>query len=218
MPSPIASRVDDPSRSWEPNHDDDSICQGDSLVSQSTTAPKADALCSSSEDADLPTRPSESRIRGPHAEAHAESDDYYAGAFMLSGRDAASGLDAEVFSASIHEGECERAVQVAMARMGASTADGYFSTHVEVFTAQAHAAFDNTDGSTGLGASVGTTIVGADVTGTLGPVSLTLGASVGATVGGSIGVRDGDHDGKPELCGRVDFGAGAVGVCVEKWW
>jgi hypothetical protein len=217
MPSPIASRVDDPSRSWEPNHDDDATCHGDSLVAQSTSPPKADAICSSGEEADLPTRPSQPRIRGPHAEAQAENDDYYAGAFMLSGRDAASGLEAEVFSASIHQGERERAVQVAMARMGASTDDGHFSTHVEVFTAQAHAALDNPDGSTGLGASMGTTIVGVDVTGTLGPVSLTLAASVGATVGGSMGVRDGDHDGKPELCGRVDFGVAGVGVCVEKW-
>jgi hypothetical protein len=189
MPNPIASRVDDPYRSFTPSRDDDATCPQESPG-----------------------------IRGPSAEAHAEDGDYYAGAFMLRGRDPKTGLEVELFSASIHQAEGEGAVQAGMARLGGSTDDGHFSARGEVFTAQAHAGLYNADGSTGFGASMGATIVGGEITGTLGPVSLTVAASAGSTVGASIGVRDSDHDGKTEYCGRVDFGVGSVGVCVEKRW
>jgi len=192
MTSPIASRVDDARRSWESSADEDLTCNGTGTAA-------------------------ESGVRGPHAEAHAQDGDYYAGAFVLRGRDP-SGLEVEVFSASLHQGEREHAVQAGMARMGGSTDDGHFSAGGDVFTAHAQAGFDNQDGSSGFGVSVGATVVGGEVTGTLGPASLTLGASVGTTVGGSLGVRDGDKDGKVEICGRVEFGVGAVGLCVEKWW
>jgi len=190
MPSPIGSPAENPYRSWESSRDDNA----------------------------LSTQESESGIRGPQAEAHAEDGDYYAGAFLLRGRDPKSGLEAELFSASIHQGEREHAVQAGMARMGDSTDDGHFSARGEVFTAQAHAGVDNADGSTGFGASMGATIVGGEVTATLGPVSLTVAAAAGATVGASVGVRDSDHDGKTEYCARLDFGVGSVGVCVEKRW
>ncbi|HMI87705.1 MAG TPA: hypothetical protein VK550_26645 [Polyangiaceae bacterium] len=198
MTSPIASRAYDPQRSWESASDEDLTCKERPAPSAAST-------------------PSKTEVHGPHAEAHAEDGDYYAGAFALRGRDA-SGVELEVFSASIHQGDDERAVQVGMARIGGSTDDGHFSARGEVFTAQAHAGIHNADGSTGVGASSGGTLVGAEMTGTLGPVSLTAGASIGATVGGSLGVRDGDQDGKPEVCARLEFGVGTVGLCVEKWW
>ncbi len=155
-------------------------------------------------------------MRGPAAEAHAEPSDLYAGAFALRGRDP-SGLDIEVFSASVHAGQREFAAQAEMARMG-SALGPHVQVSGEVFTAQAHSTFDNPDGSTGLGASAGTTLIGAEITLRDGADSLTLGASAGVTMGASYGVRDVDHDGQPEYCGRVDFGAGSVGACVEKRW
>jgi len=176
MTSPIASRVDDPSRSWESNNDEDSTCK---------TGPLAP----------------EAGVHGPHAEAHAQDGDLYAGAFLLRGRDPESGLEVELFSASIHQGELERGVQAGMARMGGSTDDGHFGARGEVFTAHVKAGTDNQDGSVGFGASMGATIVGGEITGTLGPVSLTVGASIGATVGASLGVRDGDADGKGRVRG-----------------
>jgi hypothetical protein len=208
MTSPIGSRIDDPSRAWESSNDEDLTCKEGPLASVSRGTPTdKDAQAASS-----------AGVRGPHAEAHAEDGDYDAGAFVLQGRDEASGVEVEVFSASIHQGWEDRAIQAGMARMGGSTDDGYFGARGEVFTAQARSGIHNSDGSTGFGASVGVTVAGGEVTGTLGPVSLTTGASIGSTVGGSVGVRDGDHDGKPELCGRVEFGVGTVGICVEKWW
>jgi len=217
MPNPIGSRADDPYRSWEPSRDDDTTCHEGSSEVASGAPRTAETTCSSPDD-DLSKQESEPGIRGPRAEAHAEDGDYYAGAFLLRGRDPKSGLEAELFSASIHQGEREHAVQAGMARMGGSTDDGHFSARGEVFTAQAHAGFDNADGSTGFGASMGATVVAGEVTGTLGPVSLTLGASVGATYGGSAGVRDSDHDGKNEYCARVDFGVGSIGLCLEDRW
>jgi hypothetical protein len=137
---------------------------------------------------------------------------------MLRGRDPRSGVEIEAFSATWHQGERERAVQAAMARIGGSTDDGHFAARGEVFTAHAQIGLDNQDGSSGFGISVGASVVGAEVTGTLGPASLTAGASIGSTIGASLGVRDGDGDGKLEACGRLEFGVGAVGLCVEKWW
>jgi len=216
MTSPIVSPVDD-RRRWESSDDADLTCHEEPRESQAGMSRAAQAACSPSESDAPRTSASEPGVRGPHAEAHAQDGDYYAGAFLLSGHDR-SGLDVEVFSASIHEGERERGVQIGMARMGGSTQDGHFGVRGEVFTAHARASFDNPDGSVGLGASIGVTVVGAEGTGTLGPASLTLGASIGSTVGGSLGVRDGDSDGNPELCGRVEFGVGTVGLCIEKWW
>jgi hypothetical protein len=216
MTNPIASRVDDPRRSWASSNDDPTCKEG--ALASDPAASQAAELGVSSSGVDGPRTTSEAGVRGPHAEAHARDGDIYAGAFALGGHDAASGLDIEVFSASIYQGADERAVQVGMARIGGSTDDGHFGARGEVFSAQARAGIHNPDGSTGLGASTGVTVVGAEVTGTLGPVSLTAGASVGAIVGGSLGVRDGDGDGKTEVCGRVEFGVGAVGLCVEKWW
>jgi hypothetical protein len=217
MTSPIASRVEDPRPSWEPAGDDDWTCKEEPPVSRSSSTPVVQNASSSTEGDDLrgPVAPG---VHGPRAELHVEPGEYYAGAFALRGRDAESGVEVEVFSASIHEGAEDRAFQIGMARVGASTDDGHFSARSEVLTAQARAGFNNPDGSSGIGASMGATVVSAEATATLGPVSLTVGASIGSTVGASLGVRDGDGDGKPEVCGRVEFGVGTVGLCVEKWW
>ena len=206
MPDPIASRVDDPYRSWQSNDEDDSTCKEGSLVSWADT-PRGEP----------PPSPAKPGVVGPHAEAHVEDGDLYAGAFVLQGRDP-SGVMVEVFSASFHHGETERGVQAGMARIGGSSDDLHWIARGEAFTAQAHSGFENADGSTGFGVSMGATVVGAEATGTIGPLSLTGGASIGSTVGASIGVRDGDSDGKSELCGRLEFGVGTAGLCVEKWW
>jgi hypothetical protein len=209
MPNPIASPAADPYQTWDRYADDDPTCRNVPLSSD-TTGPGAQGSASSPS--------SESGIRGPHAEAQFQDGDIAAEAFVLSGRDDNTGVGLDVFSASLHHGEVVREVHVAMARMGGSSDDGHFAALAEVFTAQVHAGFENTDGSRGFGASMGATVVGAEVTGTLGPAALTVGASVGSTVGASLGVRDRDNDGKTEFCGRVEFGVGTLGLCVEKWW
>jgi hypothetical protein len=207
--------VDDPYRSWETRGgDEDATCREGSSPASAAISRAPDAICSSVDGGKAPE--ASPGIRGPSAEAHADDGDYYAGAYLLRGCDPKTGLEVELFSGSIHQGERERAVQVGMARMGGTTDDRHFGARGEVFTAQARVGVDNPDGSIGVGASVGSTVVGAEVTGTVGPVSLTVAAAVGATVGGSVGLRDSDHDGKTEYCARVDFGVGSVGICVEE--
>ncbi len=188
---------------------------------------RSDALCSSipDDDPDMllcknePPPQSPSRgIVGPHAEAHTRSDDLYAGAFALKGRDERSGLELEVFSTSVHDGGSQGDTQIGMARVGVSSDNGHFNVRGEVFTAKAHLGIHNPDGSTGVNAGIGGTIVGVEGTATVGPVSVTGGVSAGAVLAGSIGVRDGDGDGKPELCGRVETGPWTVGACFERFW
>ena len=213
MPDPIASGSSTSYRRWE-SDDDDLTCKETATASSATdvhetTRSSGDAVSTASNDS--------AGVQGPRAEAHAEAGDLYAGAFVLKGRDR-SGVEVEVFSASAHQGEHEQAVQAGMARMGGSTDNLHFSARGEAFTAQARVGEQNADGSTGLGASIGATVVGGELTGTLGFLSLTGGASIGATYGASVGVRDSDHDGKTEYCGRLDFGVGSAGACVEKFW
>jgi hypothetical protein len=218
MPNPIASRVDDRYPSWDAAEDDDLTCREGPLASSSGSPSVAQSASPSAEARPSAARPSATGVSGPHAEAHAYDNDYYAGAFALRGRDAASGLEMEIFSASIHQGGAEHAVQVGMARIGGSTDSGHFSAKAEVFTAKAHASVEGPDGSLEVSAGMGVVIVGAEITGTLGPVSVTVGASAGLSARGSIAVRDADKDGKPELCGRVSYGPATTGVCVERWW
>jgi hypothetical protein len=33
-----------------------------------------------------------------------------------------------------------------------------------------------------------------------------------------MGVRDADHDGKPEFCGKFSVPAFTVGACIEQFW
>jgi hypothetical protein len=74
------------------------------------------------------------------------------------------------------------------------------------------------DGSIGLNAGIGVTAVGIEGTGTLGPLSATIGASVSANLAGSVGIRDGDHDGKAEICARAELTVMTFGVCIERPW
>ena len=212
MPDPISSRVDDASTRLY-SSDDDLTCHEEPLAPRAESSSDATSKAGTVESAS--STQGESGVRGPSAEVHAEQSDLYAGAFALRGHDR-SGLDIEVFSASAHAGQREFATQAGMARMGGSGGDVQLSG--EVFTAQAHATYDNPDGSTGFGASAGYTVVGGEITFRRGADSLTLGASTGVTMGAAGGVRDVDQDGQPEYCGRVDFGAGSVGLCIEKRW
>ena len=209
MPDPIVSANSTSYRRGESDDDALTCKEGGATDVHESTSSSSSAGSTPSGDAP--------GVQGPRAEAHAEADDLYAGAFVLKGRDR-SGVEVEVFSASAHQDEHEQAIQAGMARIGGSTDDLHFSARGEVFTAQAHVGDNNADGSTGLGASIGATVVGGELTGTLGALSLTGGASVGATYGASVGVRDSDHDGKTEYCGRLDFGVGSAGACLEKFW
>lgn len=221
MPDPISSRNNDYARSGDFSSDDELTCRDEPLMSRAAPSSGNDGSSAASSEAtaadSATTLRSAPGVSGPHAQAHAERDDLYAGAFALKGHDA-RGVDVEVYSVSAHAGEREAAVQAGMARMGGSLFGGHVAVSGEAFTAQAHATEDNPDGSTGLGASIGSTVIGGEVTVNAWGFSATGGASIGTTVGASVGLRDSDRDGQPEACARVDFGVGSLGVCLEKVW
>lgn len=139
-------------------------------------------------------------------------DAVYGGAAAIKGRDAASGLELEVFSVSAQAGG-ENEAQVGMARVGLSGKNGNLTG--EVFTARANGGAHNDDGSIGFNAGAIATIVGAE--GTLGTRdSLTLGASVGLGAAVSVGLRDLDDNGVPEMCVKVSVGLLTAGICWEQ--
>jgi hypothetical protein len=211
MPDPIMSRTDDSYRRLVTEDDDEAICREGPLVSREGAARFDDAAASAT-----PAHPTAPGVSTFHAGACAAENDVYLGASALKGRDP-RGIDVEVFSVSAHAGDHEIAVQGAMARMGTTIQD-HVIVGGEVFTAQAHAGTENSDGSTGFGYGAGYALAGIEATVSYSGYSLTGGASFGVAYGISSGIRDGDHDGKPELCARADFGVGALGACIEKVW
>ena len=214
MTAPVGTRLDSPHSSAEA--EDSLACSQPPLVCEPNSSGEASTPPPTDSGASRPLAPE--GIRGPHADAHQQPDDLYAGAFAIKGRDRESGLELEVFSASVHDGHLQGDTQVAMARLGISSDDGHFNTRVDALTLKAHLGTQNADGSVGLNAGIGATVIGIEGTATLGPVSATLGVSASATLAGSVGVRDGDHDGKSELCARAEFGPWTLGACMERFW
>jgi hypothetical protein len=150
--------------------------------------------------------------------------DVTAGVAALKGHDARSGIDIEVFSVSGETGPAVNGAQVAMARMGVSGQPAWHpevidkaAASFEVFTAHVAIGTQNPDGSLGFGVSVGTAVVGVEVSGSVfdGAVSGSIGASAGLTFEGAIGVRDADKDGRPELCGRLGVAVVTGDICLE---
>lgn len=135
----------------------------------------------------------------------------YAGVALVKGHDPKSGANLEILSASAQIG-AQSELQVGLQRISASR--GALTGGVETFTARANAGIYNDDGSTGLNVGFGATAIGFE--GTVGSTnSLTYGVAASAGAAGSVGVRDIDHDGKTELCGRVSWGPVTLGACVE---
>ncbi len=141
----------------------------------------------------------------------AAGDSVYAGVALAKGRDPKTGLEGEVLSASAQVG-AQNEFQVGLVRVGGSA--GLVSGSVEIMTARVNAGIHNDDGSTGLNAGAGATLIGSDVT-VGGATSLTFGLAASYGGGLSVGGRDSDGDGRPELCARVSYAAVTVGLCLE---
>lgn len=140
----------------------------------------------------------------------AARDSMYVAGAILKGRDA-SGAEVEVVSASVQVG-AQNEAQFGFQRVGG--AKGALSGTVETFALRANAGIHNDDGSTGL--NLGASATGIGFEGTLGRSnSVTYGVGAGFGVGASIGVRDGDGNGKKELCVRISAGPALGGICLE---
>ena len=157
-------------------------------------------------------------VQSMFAAGHAVGPDIEGEVFALKGRDAKSGVEVEVFSASATTSPLQDRAQATMARIGMSRDDGRLGASVEVMTAKAHSGTENPDGTLGLNLGAGVTVVGVETTATLGPVTGTLGLSAGASLAGSVGVGDRDDDGQPELCVRAEWAIWTAGGCIERFW
>ena len=130
-----------------------------------------------------------------------------------------AGSNAEKGTVSVQYGK-DNDVQLVAERGSLVASHAGFSLSVtgDAGVARANLGEHNDDGSIGGNLGAGVEVFGAE--GTLNtPIgSLTYGNSVSASLSGSLGVRDADHDGKPEFCGKFSIPAYTVGACVEQFW
>ena len=185
---------------------------GASSQDQGTTACVADATTAGDGHGE-----SVDRLASPYADTGVTTsgDIAYAGAALLKGRDAKSGLGVEVIGISGQAG-AQNEVSLVEARLSASTTlPAHLSGTIDVLTAHGGAGTYNTDGSRGL--NVGMTAIGVGAEGTveISGWSGTLGASLGVGAEASIGLRDADQDGRAEICARAVFAWWTVGGCAE---
>jgi hypothetical protein len=93
--------------------------------------------------------------------------------------------------------------------------EGPVAVEVEALSAGADAGFYNLDGSKGYHAGAHAALAHGETTLGRGTGwSLTFGAGVGIEAEASLGVNDADHDGRRELCARIELEA-VIGACLE---
>jgi hypothetical protein len=126
----------------------------------------------------------------------------------------------EVGAARVQFGtDADASIALARRNTVLNAGGGYSLTVVdELGSARANLGEHNDDGSLGGNLGSGATLAGTEATLDTPYGSLTYGESIGLSVGGSMGVRDADHDGKLEFCGKFSIPAFTVGACVEKFW
>lgn len=141
-------------------------------------------------------------------------DGVFMSAAAVKGRDARTGIGAELMAGSVQVG-AQSEVYAGIARVSVSKSDGTASIGADMMTVRAGIGRHNSDRSIGANAGALATAVG--VEGTVGHsgYSATGGLSVSVGAEGSIGVRDQDGDGKAELCGRASLLFFTLGACVE---
>lgn len=150
----------------------------------------------------------------PYARAEVDSYTTRAQAAAVGGRDAQTGVEADVFSVTVEVGSENRG-RVGMASVGASSGDGVHRIHGDVMVARAEASVNNRDGGTGLNIGAMSTAVGVEGTAVYSGSSITGGLSLSIGAEAHIGIRDADRDGSSELCARVDVLFFSLGACLE---
>ncbi|HEX2669800.1 MAG TPA: hypothetical protein VHM25_02955 [Polyangiaceae bacterium] len=129
------------------------------------------------------------------------------------------GSSAEIGTASVEYGK-DNDAQLVGARETLRLHRGGYSLSVtgEALTARGNLGEHGDDGSLGGALGAGAELVGAEATLDTPLGSITYGNSVSVSLSGSMGVRDADHDGKPEFCGKFSIPAYTVGACIEQFW
>lgn len=132
---------------------------------------------------------------------------------------ALAGSNAEVGTVSVQYGK-DNDVQLVGARetLVASHSGYGLSLTGDAGVARANLGEHNDDGSLGGNIGAGVELIGGEATISTPVGSLTGGLSVSMSLSGSMGVRDADHDGKPEFCGKFSIPAYTIGACIERFW
>lgn len=239
MPEPISSSsTQSISSSYDPDADDvGQVCRADAPSSSqaelpTASSPSVSSLVSSVSPPPSALPPKASSPSGSAANSNAQrtteragvtpyfdsgvtgaGDSLYIGVAALKGRDPGSGAEIELASASYQVG-AQNEAQLGFQRISGSS--GALAGSVETFTARSNIGIHNDDGSTGINVGHSVTAIGLEGTATFGGgTSVTWGVAAGLSNGGSLGVRDIDHDGSTELCGRLSIGPATVGICLE---
>jgi hypothetical protein len=124
-------------------------------------------------------------------------------------------FDVELMSLSARADGDQLTVQGALSRIELHSKDPGQSLSVEKLSFKANLGAMNSDGSVGINAGIGATLIGIEGTATISGNSLTVGLSAGAGAEVSVGVRDFDKDGSPEMCARISVLFVTLGTCME---
>ena len=124
-------------------------------------------------------------------------------------------FDVELMSLSAKVNADQLTVQGAFSRIELHSQNPGQSLSVEKLTFKANLGTINPDGSVGINAGIGATLIGIEGTATISGNSLTVGFSAGAGAEVSVGVRDFDKDGSPEMCARISVLFVTLGTCME---
>lgn len=132
---------------------------------------------------------------------------------------ALAGSNTELGTVSVQYGK-DNDVQLVGGRRTMMVNGGGFGLSVttEVGLVRANLGENNDDGSVGGNIGAGAELAGGEATLSAPFGSLTGGLSVSLSLSGSMGVRDADHDGKEEYCGKFSIPAYTLGACIERFW
>jgi hypothetical protein len=173
-----------------------------------------------------PTAPTDNNARRtrardslePYADAgYTESGDgVFAGIAALKTHGEETGVEAEVFSASVQLG-AQNEIQAGLGRIGGTFHGEGFDVSLagEALTSRLNVGIHNEDDSTGANLGVMATGAGFEITGSLGGWQVTAGLSASMGVAVSSGDRNIDGDSTPERCFKGSIGALTLGFCSE---
>lgn len=216
-PSPLAppARPDAPAPQSPPEPPAQDQTQ---TYSRHESNPQAVAFTQREEPTNSAQRTSAINTPAPYADAGVTDDGVaYAGVAALKGRDEKTGIEMEVFGASV-QGGMQYEAQAGMMRLGVSSDSGANNASMEMITAQANMGYYNKDGSTGINAGATANVVGVEGTASTGASGVTGGVSIGVGAEFSAGVRDADGDGYGEigLRGTLKLAVGVtIGLQIE---
>lgn len=157
----------------------------------------------------------QSGTEAPHAAAGLTSSGkaVFVDVALLRGDEPQHSTKGEVFGASVQVGN-HTELRAGMFRAEAQSSDGA-SAGFEVFTARANIGTQNDDGAQGFNIGASAAILGAAAAYDSQGFRVGVEGNIGTGAQFSLGRRDGDADGRDELCAKLSVGAVGGNMCIE---